>query len=75
LDNQESISDITFITGSQAVPMVYTKIGRDLNQGGGEPPIITIGAVVANAIFDTTGARVYQLPMSPERVLEAIRKG
>ncbi len=43
-------------------------------QGGGEPAIITMGAVVANAIFDATGARVFQLPMTPERVLEAINK-
>jgi nicotinate dehydrogenase subunit B len=44
-------------------------------QGGGEPAIITMGAVVANAIFDATGVRVFQLPMTPERVLEAMKKG
>ena len=43
-------------------------------QGGGEPAIIGIGAVVANAIFDATGARLYRLPMTPERVLEALKK-
>jgi len=43
-------------------------------QGGGEPAIIAMGAVVANAIFDATGARLYQLPMTPERVLEALKK-
>jgi nicotinate dehydrogenase subunit B len=43
-------------------------------QGGGEPAIIAIGAVVANAIFDATGARLYRLPMTPERVLEALKK-
>jgi nicotinate dehydrogenase subunit B len=42
-------------------------------QGGGEPAIIAIGAVVANAIFDATGARLYRLPMTPERVLEALK--
>jgi len=42
-------------------------------KGGGEPAIINMGAVVANAIFDATGARVFHLPMTPERVLEAIR--
>ncbi len=42
-------------------------------QGGGEPGIITMGAVIANAIFDATGGRVYYLPMTPERVLAAIR--
>jgi isoquinoline 1-oxidoreductase len=33
-----------------------------------------MGAVVANAIFDATGARLYQMPMTPERVLEALKK-
>ena len=33
-------------------------------QGCGEPPIITTGAVLANAIFDATGARLTQLPMT-----------
>ena len=43
-------------------------------QGGGEPAIIAISAVVANAIYDATGARIYRVPLTPERVLEAIRK-
>jgi isoquinoline 1-oxidoreductase len=43
-------------------------------QGGGEPSIIAIGAVIANAIFDATGARLYRMPMTPERVLEALKK-
>ena len=44
-------------------------------QGCGEPPIITMGAVVANAIYDAIGARVLQLPMTPARILEAMKKG
>ena len=43
-------------------------------QGGGEPAIICMGAVIANAVFDATGARLYQLPMTPERILAAINK-
>ena len=43
-------------------------------QGGGEPAIIAIGAVIANAIFDATGARLFRLPMTPARVLEALQK-
>lgn len=43
-------------------------------QGGGEPAIVAIGAVVANAIFDATGARLYRMPMTPARVLEALKK-
>ena len=41
-------------------------------QGGGEPAIIVMGAVVANAIFDATGARLLQLPMTEDRVSKAI---
>ncbi len=43
--------------------------------GGGEPPIITLGAVLANAIYDAVGARLLQLPMTPERVGAALAKG
>jgi isoquinoline 1-oxidoreductase len=43
-------------------------------QGGGEPAIIAIGAVVANAIYDATGARLFTMPFTPERVLEAMKK-
>ena len=42
-------------------------------KGGGEPPIVPIGAVVANAIFDATGARLYQFPMTPEKIKEALK--
>ena len=40
-------------------------------QGGGEPPIVTTGAALANAIFDATGARLNRLPMTPARVRAA----
>jgi CO/xanthine dehydrogenase Mo-binding subunit len=43
--------------------------------GGGEPPIITMGAVIANAIYDAAGVRLRQLPMTPARVLEAMKMG
>jgi nicotinate dehydrogenase subunit B len=43
-------------------------------QGGGEPAIITVGAVVANAIYDAVGARLFQLPLTPERIQEALQK-
>jgi isoquinoline 1-oxidoreductase len=41
-------------------------------QGGGEPAITCTGAVIANAVFDATGARVTRLPMKPSRVLQAM---
>jgi nicotinate dehydrogenase subunit B len=42
-------------------------------KGGGEPAIINMGGAIANAVFDATGARIFRLPITPERVLEAIR--
>ena len=42
--------------------------------GGGEPAIILLGAVIANAIHDATGARMYQMPFTRKRVLEALKK-
>lgn len=42
--------------------------------GCGEPPIVNVGAVVANAFYDATGVRLYQLPMTPERVKQALAK-
>ena len=43
-------------------------------QGCGEPAITTVGAAIANAIFDAVGARLYTLPMTPERILAAMDK-
>ncbi len=44
-------------------------------QGGGEPAIICMGGLIANAIYDATGAMLLQLPMTPERIREAIKRG
>ncbi len=41
-------------------------------QGGGEPAIVPVGAAIANAVFDATGARLYRLPMTPDRVVAAL---
>ncbi len=43
-------------------------------QGGGEPAIVPMGAAIANAVFDATGARLFRLPLTPDRVREAVAK-
>jgi len=43
-------------------------------QGGGEPAIICMGGCLANAIFDATGARVFRMPMTPRRIMDAMQK-
>lgn len=52
------------------VVLVDSKL--DVPHGAGEPAIICMGAAVANAVFDATGARIYRLPLTPQRVKEAI---
>jgi len=37
--------------------------------GCGEPPIVGMGALIANALYDATGVRVQRLPLTPERIL------
>jgi isoquinoline 1-oxidoreductase len=44
-------------------------------QGCGEPAITCVGAVIANAVFDATGIRMRELPMTPERIEEAKKQG
>ena len=41
-------------------------------QGGGEPAIVVMGAVIANAIHDAAGVRLLQLPMTPARIKAAL---
>ena len=40
--------------------------------GGGEPAIVNMGAVIANAVFDAVGVRLFELPMTAERVKVAL---
>jgi len=40
--------------------------------GCGEPPIVGMGAMLANALFDAAGVRIRQLPLTPQRVKEKL---
>jgi xanthine dehydrogenase YagR molybdenum-binding subunit len=40
--------------------------------GLGEPPVISPGAAIANAVANAAGVRVPFLPLTPQRVLDAI---
>ncbi len=41
-------------------------------QGCGEPAITTMGGVIANAVYDAIGKRMFTLPMTPARIREAL---
>jgi xanthine dehydrogenase YagR molybdenum-binding subunit len=43
--------------------------------GLGEPPVISPGAAISNAVANALGVRVPTLPLTPRRVLEALGKG
>ena len=43
-------------------------------KGVGEDPIIAIGPAIANAVYNAIGIRIRELPITPEKVLEALRE-
>lgn len=42
-------------------------------KGVGEPPIIPGAAAIVNAVYDAIGVRVTDIPMTPERIVSALR--
>jgi CO/xanthine dehydrogenase Mo-binding subunit len=43
--------------------------------GGGEPALVGVPAAIANAVFDAVRVRLREVPMTPERVLAALKAG
>ncbi|GAA6621048.1 xanthine dehydrogenase family protein molybdopterin-binding subunit [Scytonema sp. NUACC26] len=67
------------ILGSRETPKIEILLledyqGRSSTDAGGigEPAIIPTAAAIANAIYNATGVRLRDLPMTPERVLAAL---
>ncbi len=53
------------------VPKIETVLVENFEidpSGCGEPPIVGMGALIANALFDASGIRIQQLPLTPERI-------
>jgi xanthine dehydrogenase molybdenum-binding subunit len=42
-------------------------------KGVGEAPAICVAAAVANAIYNATGVRIFELPFTPEKVYRALK--
>jgi nicotinate dehydrogenase subunit B len=59
-------------SGMPEIETVLVKNDDLTPQGGGEPALVPVGAVVGNAIFDATGARLFEMPMTAGRVKEAL---
>jgi xanthine dehydrogenase YagR molybdenum-binding subunit len=42
--------------------------------GIGEPANIATAAAIANAVYNAIGVRIYEIPITPARILEALNK-
>jgi xanthine dehydrogenase YagR molybdenum-binding subunit len=58
---------------------VHMMTGKGYDERGvigiGEPPAISPGAAISNAVANAIGVRVPFLPLTPDRVLAALQKG
>jgi CO/xanthine dehydrogenase Mo-binding subunit len=43
-------------------------------KGVGEPSLCSVAPAIANAVYDAIGVRIYDLPITPEKVLKAIQE-
>jgi nicotinate dehydrogenase subunit B len=66
--------EITRFSKTPPITCVFVDKMDAKPEGGGEPAIICVGGAIANAVFDACGARVNQMPISAERILEAMKK-
>ena len=71
LNNFESYPLLT-MRDAPDVRSVLVDTGGETPYGMGEPPIGPVGAAIGNAFAAATGGRIRTLPMTPERVLEAL---
>jgi nicotinate dehydrogenase subunit B len=55
----------------EKIDIVLIDHPEDLPLGAGEPATRPVAAAIANAVFDATGIRLRQAPLSPERVKAA----
>lgn len=58
-----------------AIEIVLVNRPEMESHGAGEPAIIPIPAAIANAVFDATGVRFREVPLTPQRVLSALKSG
>jgi len=56
------------------VDMIDPRINILGNKGLGEPPRIPIAGAVANAVYNAIGVHVRQTPMTPDKVLQALKR-
>lgn len=65
--------EVPRFSGLPEIDTVLVKNDELTPQGGGEPAIVPVGAVIANAIYDAVGARLFEMPMTADRIKEALK--
>jgi xanthine dehydrogenase molybdenum-binding subunit len=72
--------DYKILTAKDVVPIeapvleTYDEDGPFGAKGIGEPGCVPTAPAIANAIYDAVGVRIKELPITPERVLAALRE-
>jgi xanthine dehydrogenase molybdenum-binding subunit len=72
--------DYKILTAKDAIPLkpvvieTVDEAGPYGAKGIGEPGCVPTAPAIANAIYDAVGVRITDLPITPERVLAAIKK-
>jgi xanthine dehydrogenase molybdenum-binding subunit len=72
--------DYKILTAKDTVPVeaviveTIDKDGPFGAKGIGEPGCVPTAPAIANAIFDATGVRIRDLPITPERIVSALKK-
>jgi xanthine dehydrogenase YagR molybdenum-binding subunit len=56
------------------VDVVDTRLNNLGTKGLGEPPRIPSSAAIANAVYNAIGVHVREIPMTPQRVLAALKR-
>jgi xanthine dehydrogenase molybdenum-binding subunit len=74
-----SFTDYKLLTAKDPVPVTpiivetHDPAGPYGAKGIGEPGCVPSAPAIANAVYDAVGVRLTELPMTPERVLQALR--
>ncbi len=75
-----NFTDYKLLTAKDQVPVTpiivetYDPAGPYGAKGIGEPGCVPSAPAIANAIYDAVGIRLSELPMTPERVLKALKE-
>ena len=57
----------------EVTPVVVQRLDQK-SSGAGEEAMAAAAGAMANAFFDATGVRIHEFPMTPDRVLAALKK-